>query len=116
MIKKTNGMFAILKKCIAAAFELSVYDSQLYKGWSMMEEEGILEREVKDIRLGEFVCPYCAIDELVNITIRTYPEGRKEFRISDYADEDTYHCGSCDEVYKINRMKTDGHIKDITVP
>ena len=107
-------MFKILKRCIASAFELSVYDSQLYKGWirSMMEEEGIKEREVKDIRLGEYVCPYCAEDELVNVNVN----GNLEFKISDYADEKTFHCGSCDEVYEILRIKTNGHIKDITIP
>ena len=107
-------MFQIIKKCLAVAFELSVYDQRLYHGWirSMMQEEGIKEAEEPDIRLGEYVCPYCARDELVNVNIN----GNLEFKISDFADETTFHCGSCDTVFEIKRVKTNGHIKDIAVP
>ena len=111
-------MFQILKRCLGVAFELSVYDKKLYHGWirSMMEEEGIKEQVMGEDgskwKLGEYFCPQCGEDELVIVNVN----GNLEFKISDYADETTYHCGNCDTVYEIQRVETKGHVKDIAVP
>ena len=110
-------MFQILKRCLGVAFELSVYDTKLYHGWirNMMEEEGIEEQvrcDGEKWKLGEYFCPQCGEDELVIVNVN----GNLEFKISDYCEEDTYHCGNCDTVYEIQRVETKGHVKDIAVP